>query len=157
MFFDRLNDKGTLRSKEEVKTTIKPLNYSNKILVAWGEAISGNAKIRDFLIKNGYQELGLFCFALTNDVKSLQWLLKNGYPHLAALVKGAEGDQQAMDWLHKYKFDLLKFMALAIQGDKNALKWLHQKDPFSMQLAHKMKLVKDRIDEKNNDVHQINP
>ena len=157
MFFNRLNDKATPRSKEKIQATIKPLNYSDKILVAWGEAISGNSKIRDFLIKNGYQELGLFCFALTNDIKSLQWLLKNGYPHLAALVKAAEGDQQALDWLNHYKFDLLKFMALAAQGDKRSIAWLKHKDPFAMQLAYKIKIVKDRIDERNNDVHQINP
>lgn len=157
MFFNRLNDKGTPRSKEVFNTSIKPLNYSNKILVAWGEAIAGNSKIRDFLIKNGYKELGIFCFALTNDAKSLRWLLKNGYPHLAALIKASEEDKQALDWLNKYNFDLLKFMAIAIQGDKNAMKWLQSKDPFAMQLAHKMKIVKDSIDERNNSVHQINP
>ncbi len=155
MFFSNKKDKP--KSQAPVQATIKPLNYSNKILVAWGEAISGNTKIRDFLMKNGYKELGVFCFALTNDHKSLQWLIQNGYPHLAALIKASEEDQTAMGWLHEYKFDVLKFMALAIQGDKNAMKWLNTKDPFAGQLALKMKLVKDHIEERNNSVHQINP
>ena len=156
MFFNRKKEDKP-RSKTQMNPKIKPLNYSDKILVAWGEAISGNAKIRDFLIQNGYRELGVFCFALRNDHKSLNWLMLNGYPHLAALIKAAEEDQQALQWLHDYKFDVLKFMALAIQGDKNAMAWLNRKDPFAGQLAHKMKMVKDHIDEKNNSVHQINP
>jgi len=156
MFFKKKKEEEP-KQKKPVIAKIKPLNYSDKILVAWGEAISGNAKIRDFLIKNGYKELGVFCFALTNDYKSQQWLIQNGYPHLSALIKAAEGDRKALAWLHKYKFDTLKFMALAIQGDKNAMEWLRKKDPFAQQLAHKMKMVKDHIEERNNSVHQINP
>ena len=50
-----MNDPGMMR-----------FEYPPKILVAWGEAISGNGEIRDWLIKNGYPELGLFTFALRN-------------------------------------------------------------------------------------------
>ena len=64
--------------------------YSEKILLAWGEAIGGNLEIRDWLMKNGYPELGLFCFALYFDKKSSAWLLKNA-PHLLALIKAVEG------------------------------------------------------------------
>ena len=55
--------------KKAGKSSIKPINYPPKILVAWGEAISGNSKILDWLMKNGYPELGIFCHALKNDVK----------------------------------------------------------------------------------------
>ncbi len=156
MFFNRKKDKNK-KQIQLVEAKIKPLNYSNKILVAWGEAIGGNAKIRDFLIKNGYKELGVFCFALRNDVKSVKWLVSNGFPHLAALIKACEEDQTALTWLHNYNLDILKFMALAVQGDKNALFWLEKKDPFARQIAMKIKIVKDHIDERNNSVHQINP
>ena len=156
MFFNK-KEENKPKNQTPTQPKIKSLNYSDKILVAWGEAISGNSKIRDFLIKNGYKELGVFCFALTNDHKSITWLMQNGYPHLSALIKAAEEDQQALKWLHEYKFDVLKFMALAIQGDKNAMLWLNKKNPFAGQLAHKMKLVKDHIEERNNSVHQINP
>ena len=37
--------------------------YPEKIVVAWGEAISGNIEIRDWLMKNNYPELGL-CFVM---------------------------------------------------------------------------------------------
>lgn len=156
MFFNKRKKADAPKQKPK-KAIIKPLNYSNKILVAWGEAISGNTEIRNFLIKNGYKELGIFCFALTNDRKSIQWLIENGYPHLSALIKASEGDNIALKWLHDCKMDILKFMALAVQGDKNALKWLNSHDPFAGQLAHKMKMVKDHIEERNNSVHQINP
>ena len=155
MFFKKKEEKK--ENKKPIKAKIKPLNYPEKILVAWGEAISGNAKIRDFLMKNGYEELGIFTYALRNEYKAQQWLIKNGYPHLAALIKAAEGDHKALKWLHDYKFDKLKFMALAIQGVKKAMDWLKQNDKFAAQLAHKMLLVKDHIEECNNSVHQINP
>jgi hypothetical protein len=35
--------------------------YPAKVLVAWAEAIGGNAAIRDWLLRNGYKELGLVC------------------------------------------------------------------------------------------------
>ena len=37
--------------------------YPAKVLLAWGEAIMGHAQLRDWLIKNGYPELGIFTFA----------------------------------------------------------------------------------------------
>ena len=39
--------------------------YPVKVLVAWGEAISGNAEFRDWLLGNGYPELGLFSMYCT--------------------------------------------------------------------------------------------
>ena len=50
--------------------------YSEKILLAWGEAIGGNLEIRDWLMKNGYPELGLFCFALYFDKNHQHGYLK---------------------------------------------------------------------------------
>ena len=52
------------------------LAYPKKILVAWGEAISGNSEIRDWLMKNGYPELGVFVFALHLKPDARQWLIK---------------------------------------------------------------------------------
>ena len=40
--------------------------YPAKVLLAWGEAISGHVGLRDWLIRNGYPELGIFTFALRN-------------------------------------------------------------------------------------------
>ena len=40
----------------------KGVKYPAKILVDWIDAICGNSEIRDWLIKNGYEDLGLFTF-----------------------------------------------------------------------------------------------
>ena len=71
------------------------LTYPPKILLAWAEAIKGNKEIRDWLIKNGYPELGLFTFALRNKRDAREWLVTNKFHHLMALISGVEGDEEA--------------------------------------------------------------
>ena len=66
--------------------------YPIKVLVAWGEAISGHGELRDWLLGNGYPELGLFVHALRLDNKARKWLIDEGHPELMALCAGAEGD-----------------------------------------------------------------
>ena len=69
--------------------------YPPKIIVAWGEAISGNTKIRDWLASNNYAELAMFTFALNLNEEARDWLMKEGHPELMALVMGSEGDEKA--------------------------------------------------------------
>jgi hypothetical protein len=130
-------------------------DYPTKILVAWGEAISGNGEIRDWLMQNGYPELGLFTFALNNDEKALEWLIKNNFPHLAALINGMEGNKQALQWLSLNNFEMLKSMALAGDNDKKSTEFLMQKDKLLAMLAIKMGAVKNEIESDNNDAHKI--
>ena len=126
--------------------------YPEKILLAWGEAIGGNTEIRDWLLKKGYPELGLFCFALYFDEKASEWLLKNT-PHLLALIKAAEGKKDARMWLNA-KFPLLYCMALAADGEKKEMETLIRKDRLMAGIAQKIKFAKDQIEEANNDVHR---
>lgn len=135
---------------------LKGLPYPDKILVAWGEAISGNAKIRDWLTQNGFPELGVFCFALRNKNDARAWLMKNGHPHLFALINGVEGNKNALMWLKVHKFDLLLKMALAGDGDEEAFEWLVQNNYKILALiAKKIEFIKDQIEENNNDPHRI--
>ena len=53
--------------------------YPIKVLVAWGEAISGNGEFRDWLLGNGYPELGLFVHALHNQ--EARAVAKRGSPN----------------------------------------------------------------------------
>ena len=69
--------------------------YNAKLIIAWGEAISGNDEIRDWLMQSPYKELGIFCFALKNDEKSRDWLMNNGFPHLLAVINGIERNEEA--------------------------------------------------------------
>jgi len=130
-------------------------NYPVKILVAWGEAITGNAKIRDWLMNNGYPELGLFTFALRNNDEALEWLIKNNFSHLAALVNGIEGNKQALKWMEEYGFKTLKKMAIAADNDTKVMQELMQTDKLLAMLAMKMGAVKDEIERDNNDAHKM--
>ncbi len=131
--------------------------YPPKILIAWGEAISGNKKIRDWLIQNGYKELGIFVYALHNKNDARQWLLDNGFPHLMALINGAEGNDQAISWLQQYGYDTLAKMAMTGDGSEEAYNWLKENDKIFAVIAHKIYIVKDWIDRDNNDIHKISP
>jgi hypothetical protein len=142
---------------ETIKKSFKRMNYPIKVLVAWGEAITGNKEIRDWLIKNGYEELGMFCFAIRNEVSAQQWLIKNRCPHLVALINGIEGDKKALDWLLRFDYEILFHMAHASQGNVDSKHWLLQKDKVYAALAMKMERLKDDIEFSNNDIHTINP
>jgi len=136
---------------------VKSLAYPTKILVAWGESISGNKEIRDWLMKNGYPELGMFCFALRNEDSAQKWLLSRGYPHLLALIKAIEGEKDALIWLRESGEELLLIMASAANGDENAKRLLLQKDRVFAALAMKIERVKDDIEWDNNSIYGINP
>ena len=135
---------------------MKGLNYPAKILIAWCECISGNEKITQWLIKNGFTELGLFRYALRNEDRSRKWLLDNGHPHLMALINGIEGNEDALNWLKAHGFELLYQMALAGDGNKEAILYLEQGDRkiFGL-LAKRMEVVKDEIQAANIDYHKI--
>jgi hypothetical protein len=133
------------------------LKYPKKILVAWAEAISGNSEIRDWLIKNGYQELGLFTFALRNMDDARMWLMENGYPHLLALINGIEGNLQALQWLEANDYKMLSIIAHAADGKAEPKNWLIENDKVLAMLALKMEYIKDEIERENNDAHKISP
>jgi len=135
---------------------MKSFEYPIKILVLWGEAIGGNEEAIRWLIANGYNELGLFVYALRNIDKPREWLLKNGYPHLMALINGAEGKKDAVNWLLKNGFPLLSKVALAADGDVQAMNWLLENDKLFGILAVKIKKVKDQIDFDNSWYYSIN-
>lgn len=131
--------------------------YSPKILVAWGEAISGNTGIRDLLMKSeNYKELGVFCFALRNDKGARIWLLK-GFPHLMALINGAEHNLQANQWLERNGYTVLLHMAKAGDAEMESLKWLQEKAPLLAIIAAKILTVKTEIEDDNIDPHKITP
>ena len=95
--------------------------YPAKIIIAWGEAISGNRDIRAWLMANGYPELGLFVYALHHKEDARRWLIENGHAHLMALINGAEGQQAALHWLNTHGFDVLENMA----RHRRACRWPH--------------------------------
>ncbi len=130
--------------------------YPAKILLAWGEAISGNIEIRTWLVNNGYKELGLFVFALRNKSDAREWLFENNYPHLMATVAGAEGKKDAVEWLFHHKFDVLAHTALTGDGEEESFQWLLRHGHKEMAIiGKKIEEVKDEIERDHNDVHKI--
>lgn len=129
--------------------------YPAKVLLAWGEAISGHAGLRDWLIKNGYPELGIFTFALRNKDDARMWLMKNGHPHLLAMISGVEGDQRALDWLAKNDMNVLRQVSLVAAGNEEAFSWLMEHGHRELAvIGKKIMLVKQQIDEDNRDPHK---
>lgn len=130
------------------------LQYPAKVLVAWGEAIAGNAAIRDWLIRNGYPELGLFVFALHLKADARKWLMDNGFAHLMAVVRGIEGDEKALEWLDAHKMPALRKMA-ECGGEEDAFQWLlrHGHRELAL-LGMRMWAVKMKIEEDHQDPHK---
>jgi hypothetical protein len=129
--------------------------YPTKVLLAWGEAISGNAELRDWLIRNGYPELGLFAFALRNKRDAREWLIKNGHPHLMALINGMEGKQPALDWLERNGLTVMKQMALVGDEDNDTFKELVANGHRELaMIGLRMLRVKRDLDEQYGDIHR---
>ncbi len=139
------------------KIQYKPLIYPAKIILAWGEAISGNSEIRDWLGKNGYPELYTFVFALNLKETAREWLMKNKYPHLMALIQGVERNEKALNWLQKNGFDTLYHIAKAGDGESSSLVWLKINQRDFAHLALKIKERKDQIQMDHDDVHKMSP
>ncbi|MFZ1617725.1 MAG: hypothetical protein WAT41_10290 [Flavobacteriales bacterium] len=130
------------------------LNYPAKILVAWGEAISGNAQIRDWLITNGYPELGIFVFALHLKADARKWLMENGHPHLMAVIRGIEDDEEALKWLDANNMNVLRKVAES-GGNDDAFQWLLKNDHRELaMLGLKMWSIKIQIEDDHNDPHK---
>jgi hypothetical protein len=146
-----------MSNKKSKKIILKQLEYPSKVLIAWREAIGGNDKFRDFLIKSPYKELGIFCFAILNDKKSRKWLLDNNYGHLLATIEGIEGKESALVFLKKNGFDLLFHFARSADSWKDSQIWLQKKDKLLYAISLKIEYIKDEIDLRNQDPHKIDP
>ena len=105
-------------------TEIKPLDYPTKVILVWGEAISGKQEYLDVLLKSEYKELGLFVYAMHNQDAARNWLMKNGFPHLLAMLNAIEQKKDAILWLKAHKFTTLYHMAMCADGDKDSFAWL---------------------------------
>ena len=131
-------------------------DYPAKVLLAWAEAIGGHAGLRDWLMKHGYPELGVFTFALRLQDPAREWLMKNGHPHLMAVISGIEGDKVALSWLEHHGLAIWKQVALAGDGKEASVRWLidHGQKELA-RAALNMHRVKRQIDEDHSDPHKF--
>lgn len=130
--------------------------YPAKVLLAWGEAIAGHRELRDWLMRNGYPELGLFTHALMHKQDARKWLLDHGHPHLMAVINGVEGNKEALEWLERNGMNVLKQLALVGDGDEEAFTWLMSHGHRELALIGKrIHKVKTDIDDDNRDPHKF--
>ena len=137
-------------------TKIKSLDYPVKVIAVWGEAISGEKKFLDVLLKSEYKELGLFVHAMHNQDDARQWLMENGFPHLLALLNAIECKKDALMWLKAHKFTTLYHMALCGDGEDESFEWLIKNGHKEMaMIAKKIEFVKNEIEDNNSDPHRV--
>jgi hypothetical protein len=103
--------------------------YPAKIWLAFGETFTDKGQpFVEWLMKNGYPELGALSHSIRGSDEALSWLLKNKFFHLAALDSAIDEDQKAYKWLHDNKHLFLILFADACHGSKNAIDWLKRND-----------------------------
>ena len=125
------------------------IDYPAKVLLAWSEAIKGNADIRDWLMKNGYPELGLF-----------EALQQQRGPRVADQATSTSWPDPRLRgialWLRKFKLDTLVYVARAADNSEEAMTYLVSKNHLELaRVAAQMRYVKNTIERDNNDVHKI--
>jgi hypothetical protein len=152
-FFNR--NKNKFRTGRQ-KVAMNPLEYPPKIILAWAKAIEGHEEIREWLAKNGYEELAVACWAIRLKNDARDWLMQNGFPHLMAMINATEGNEQARDWLKKHGFTMLYNLGLAGDGEQEGFAWIQKNcTPDIFILAQTIRKVKDQIEERHNDVHRF--
>ena len=130
--------------------------YPAKILVAFGEAVSGNMKIHKWLLTNNYVELAALAAALQADKEAFTWLMTHGFNHFAAYCNAVDGDNQAKEWLIKHKFDFLVVMVDAIELNPVALAWFKKHNlPIFTVINHKIYKLKEAQHREYNNVYKI--
>ena len=104
----------------------KMLDYHPKIILAFGETISGNEEIFEWLMNNGYTELGALSKAIRGSEEAFKWLMDNGYPHFAAFDSAIDGDKKAYDWLIANEYTFLALFSQACNKRADAINWLNE-------------------------------
>ncbi len=95
--------------------------YPPKILIAFAETFTPNDEIFNWLMKNGYPELGALSACLKGSKDAFNWLMKNGYPHFCALDSAIDGNRVAHMWLQKNKFDMYAVLADVCRNVESAI------------------------------------
>ncbi len=136
------------------KVSMKQIDYSAKVIIAWSKAIEGNDEIMLWLKENGYKELFMATYAIYLKDEARNWLQDNGYPHLLAMINAAEGNESALRWLQVHDFEILYHIADAVEDERASIDWLTKNaTPDLLILTMSIKRVKDKIEENHNDIH----
>lgn len=130
------------------------IHYPVKILMAFGCTFEGGGnEFFDWLMRNGYPELGALSHAIQGDTEAKQWLMDNRFPHLAAIDSAIDEEEKAQQWLLKNHFEINFIFAKAVNNDEDALNWLEKNDMgVLVVVANK---IRKYLDDKYLDYHKI--
>lgn len=135
------------------KNTTK--HYPIKVLFSWGLAIGGDKKIRDWLLKSQYKELGVFVYALNLKDDARAWLLKN-HPELMALINAVEENKHALLWLKNHGYEAMYYLALASLEKPEGIQWLNKHEMKELLfVAQQIDVIKHNIEVNNSDPFKI--
>ena len=155
--FNRNKKKKEKKELEKTKVPLRPINYSNMVILAWAKAVEGNIELQKWLKENGYEELVHATYAIKLKEESREWLMDNGYAHLMAMINGCEGNVNAQNWLLDYGLNNLYHVARAVDHEQDSWKWLVMKKRTQLAILAKcIQKVKDDIEECHNDIHSMN-
>jgi hypothetical protein len=99
------------------------LKYEAKIVVAFGETITGNDEILLWLYRNGFPELSALSKSIRGSEEAFDFLFAN-YPRLAALDAAIDNQAKAYLWLKKHNFEFNIIFADACRLKPQAVEWL---------------------------------
>jgi hypothetical protein len=134
----------TANSEQQTMTDL--FNYPPKILLAFGEAIDGNRVIHDWLVKNGYPELGALAYAIRGSDEAFTWLLQNGFPHMAALDSAIDEKPQAYKWLKENNFPNHIVFADACQNKREAVDWfMKNRLQLLFRITQRIRILRDNV------------
>ena len=123
---------------------MNPLYYPAKIWLAFGEAVTGNEAISDWLLRNGYPEVAALAHSIQGSEEALAWLLKNKFFHLAALDGAIDEDPKAYKWLKESNHLFLIVFADACHANPAAIDWFHKHHLEAiLMIARKIKDLRD--------------
>ena len=59
----------------------------------------GGEEFFEWLMRNGYPELGALSNTIQGDHEAKDWLMEHGFPHLAAIDSVIDKEAKAEEWL----------------------------------------------------------
>ena len=120
------------------------LSYNVKVLLALEKSIEGKDTFFQWLVENGYPELGAFSNFLHDDPNAEQFLVKTGNGWLGLLSHAIDGDKRALAWVKMHLHQANLMFALACREEEKAQSWLRfMKLDILLQLAEAVAFVRN--------------
>ena len=128
--------------------------YPVKILMAFGCTFEPEGdEFFEWLMRNGYPELGALNHTIQGDTKAKDWLMEHGFAHLAAIDSVIDKEEEAEKWLLKNHFEVNLAFARAVNRDDDATDWLVKNElQVFVIIADK---IRNYLDDKYLNFHKI--